>query len=751
MITDDVLPEDTAVESNDDGTVSVTLPGVGDETPDEVFNLVPGMLKSLDKKVLDFVKKLAAQVIDDFHDDWDSCSGWRKKRLNRAKLLYGDLDPKELPFQDCANINVPVMLERVLRLVHRLYSEMFPDTNFVFNVIPCRSIDRDRAEILTLHGNWQIRTEIEDFFKQCRRALWEFVTNGDCTMHSFRNIEGHRNRHELLTCEEFVIPFVWKTTALDYSDVPRKTRIVRKFKRELLTLERKGIYCQIDKVVGANKDDTAEAQGKKQASFESDISYTIRPEISKWEGRSMPGGNSSAAPYTLIEQHLWVVLPDDDAKDGLGEERPVVATVDYNTGKLVGLYLREEPDPSDRARYNSQLKDMGDYENAMQGHQAMQQAEHAAMARLAMPDVPQDEALQLHTAIATQAVPPPTPPTWAVPDEMTGGVQPPVPMRKRAIESFSHGVCIENVDGALGMGIGLLLEQFNVAANILADQFVDSATLANTATGFADAQAMESGEIRLAPGKFQKVRTAGKKLDELIHVIQFPQANSQLMEMLQLQLTSADGVASAPEVLSGEPGKSSETYRGLATRVDQAMKQLTVLAMNFLEFLGQVMRNNARLNAVFLSDSELLDVVDPRTRTASSIRVSRELYAEDLEIWFTADTRFATRQQRITEADQIISLATQAIPPPLFSTVFKPGFLREAVSRSLVARGLHDMIPFLLTPEEAAMPPPVAVPPGGSGAPQPGGTGAPPPGAGPPQPGGPVKVPGPGGKLQAPR
>lgn len=746
-------PETTDVTENEDGTVTVKLPETvqAEGTPEEVFNLLPGyvMQAEIDPEVDKFLKDLSGRVMDDFKDDWDSCSTWREKRKRRTKLIVGDLDPKDAPFDGCANIHVPVMLERVLRLMHRIYAEMFPDRDFVFNVIPSRSVDRARADLLTLHGNWQIRKDISDFRKQVRRALWEFIAHGDCFFHSYYDAALRRNRHEMLNCEDLVIPYVWKTTAVDLSDVPRKTRILRKYKYELKRLEKNGQYAQLDKVFEfydkSTKGSVADAQG---GSFEDGIDYTVRPRVDLWEGRQQPSGNSSAAPFTLLEQHTWATLP------GETEERPVVITLDYKSGILVSIATREEDDPKDLGRYQKQVKEKQEYEALYRGFQDAQVKTLEAQAVLQSPEVmmhPElgQEAAALLQAVAAQPLQPPPAPIWAKPG-LDGSLPEPEPVRKIPIEQFSHGVCIENPDGSLGMGIGLLLEPFNINANLMTDQFVDTATLSNTMTGFVDANSgLEGGEVKLQPGKFTKVRKVGQRLSDLLHIVQFPQANPQLLDMVKLQLTSADGVSSAPEVLSGEPGKANETFRGIATRVEQALKQLTVLAMNFLEFLSQVMRNNARLNAVFLPDWELVSVVDPRTQQSKDIEVTRALYLDDMEVAFTADTRFSSRAERIAEADQVITLAAQAVPPPLLPMVFKPIFFREAVARALAARGLQEMVQFLKTPEEMAaeeqrqqmmaqMQAQMAPPPGAGG---PGGQ--PPEGPeGPPQGG----IPGPGGQ-----
>lgn len=658
--------------------------------PTEATNLVPFFSGDEDGK--DFLGKLADRVAADFRKDWESTEGYRKRRKERYKLMTGNLDAKTWPFEDCANVHIPVMLERVLRIVHRIYAELFPERDFVFQAVPSSKLGQERADIVTLHQNWQMRKEAPDFFRQNRRGLMEFITNGDVFWHSYRDIEGRRNRHEVLNCEEIVIPYVWKSTMTDLSDVPRKTRILRKTRHEIEDLARAGVYSGVDVFL----------EKLKTGSFERGPELVVRPEADRVEGIEPPG-DDSAAPYVLYEYHGWTRIP------GEPKRRPVTVTVEESTRTVLSLVLREEEDWKDRARYAREMAELARYRDDVAFYGGLQQQEERVRARLAMPDVPPDEALALSASLEQGRPPPPTRPKWMLEE---GGM--PEPVRLVPIEAFSHGVCIENIDGSLGLGIGTLLEEFNKAADTAASQFTDAATLANVTTMIMpEGVRMDPGDTRLTPGMIHRVRgVSPETLQGAFKVLEFSGANPQLLEIIRLALDAADGVSSAPDVLSGEPGKANETYRGIATRVEQATKQLTVLATNYIEVLTQVCRNNARLNAVFLEDEEVATVVDPRTLESRQIKIGRDLYKEGMDIVFTADTRFASKAQRISEADQLIGMVT-SLPPPIAMQLFPPPFIYEAVVRALKARGMHDMVSFLppRPPPQSAVPPPAPPPP----------------------------------------
>lgn len=705
--------ESAEVEKNDDGTVTVKDVAPPVDLPDEAFNLVPYYNKS--EKGKKELKELAERIVREFKSDWDSREKWREKRGIRTKLLYGDLDPKTFPFEDCANVHLPLMLERVLRIVHRLYAEMFPDRDLIFSALPASQMSQERADVLTLHENWQLRKEIPDFLKQNRRALMDFVVNGDCIFYSGRDIPGKRNRHEYLSCEEVVMPYTWKKNQVDLSDVPRKTRILRKYKRELAEMERRGLYSNVTEIF-EEEGDPAHTDGPE---------LTVRPIIDKMDGFD-PADDETEAPYALLECHCWYKLIDQE------EERPCVVVMETRTNTIVCLYLREQEDWKDRARFERETSELQAFNMATDTHAQVQAKEQQVRQRLAMPDVPPEERMGLEQSLTSTQLPPPSPPKW-----LEGKLQGPPggelvePTRKVPIESFSLGVCIENIDGSSGIGIGMLLEEFNKAADTAASQFTDSATLANVSTSIGPANVKLStgdgatGDFTVTPGMHHKVSgISPEQIQAAFKFVQFPQANPQLLKVVDMMTEAADGVSSAPDVLSGEAGKANETYRGLATRVEQATKQLTVLAQNYMEMLTNVVRNNARLNSVFMGDEEIKHVIDPRTLETQTLTLTRDLYAEDFDIMFTADTRFAGRAQKIAEADQLLGMVT-SLPPPISQSMFPPSFIYEAVVTSLKARGFHDKIRFLgprppVPVMPAGMQPPPGMPPGMPGMPPPG-------------------------------
>jgi hypothetical protein len=673
--------------------------------PDDVTNLVPFLLEKgqSDPKVKKFVETVVPeQVVKHFNEDWDASKGWREKRLERMKLFLGAIEPKSFPFQNCANMHVPILSTRILRLASRVWAEIFKQGQPVFSAQASSKVGEDRADLITKHENWQFRREIPDFPKHVMRALIEFFRDGDCIFDSRRDLAKNVNVHEHLSCDEFVYPYTRKSTAPNMSDVPRKTKILFPYKRDLLKAQKDGFYAQVDKV-------TAE-----DGSHDTEIEQINKDASDRFEGKDRTE-NTSDAPYYLLEYHGWVTFPYQE------EESPVIAVVDGKTKTLMGLYSRYYDDPGDRARFDQETAEHQQYLEAIGRYQQAMQMEQELLTRLQDPSVPPDESMAVAKAVQAQRPEPPEAPQW-----LTGDMEGPMPCKQLIIERFSHGTCIENPDGSHGLGLGMLLMPHQAAANILTNQFIDQGTRANTETGFMHENfKLDPGVKTINPGEILRVRgVPPDQIDKAYYSIKPSAANTQLLQGVQMQESAADGISSAPDVLSGQK-EGDETYRGQATRVEQATKQLTVFASNFIMVLNQVAKNNGLLNYQFLPDQKFQDVVDPATEKSINIQVTRELYRDSYDITFSADLSFSSRAAKVAEADDALGMVTKGIPPELTKMIFPPTIFATIARNCFKARGMYDLAGMVLTDEQImqnlqkqAMQPTQGGPPG-PGGPQP--------------------------------
>lgn len=667
---------------------------------------------------IEALKKLQKLCRRKFDTDWEGSEEHRQRHADDWKIFAGELPAKDFPFKGCANTHVPIMLENVSRLHSRLMSEVYGDWTNVFGVVPVGPDDELEADILTLHGNWQIREDIPDFQRQMDRAVLSMLLWGDVTCRSYYDEIRRQNRHEILTSDDFVVPYVYTTTMPDYSDLPHY-HIILRFDAYQIEAQR-DVWYDVDKILD------------RQPQFDDDPDQPLAKASSEVDGIAIPE-DAEHAPYRLIQTEGWFKLPNQAAS------RWCQVIWDYNTDNIVSLQFLEEDDWRDVERYEQEAAQLADYQMANQAWQsqvlALQQEDemqrNMVLMDPMMDDMMREQALSL---IAQKPVPPkPNPPAWSkAPDDP---FEKPKPIRKVPVRMVTHGVCIENMRGAIGLSYGRIQADFNRAANTALSQFVDAATLANAKVLLHTSRVQwPAGGFAMTPGK--AIQVEGVTDDELkanVMPLEFAPANSQLLELVSQMVRYGQSSMQAPDVLSGEAGKSGETFRGHAARIEQATKQLSTLARKVSMFSQHVFVNNAKLNAVFLPDHEMLRVVDHKLMEARTIEVSRKMYQRNYKVELRSDLRFTSEAQRITEADQMVQLPGAV--PPLQANI---PFIYSAVEKALKARGRDDMVQYLgpkppppQTP--LGMPPPP--PPGPPGMPPPGGPAAPsgPQGGAPPQ------------------
>lgn len=714
----DEFPEVEVGGDLDDSEKAKKAPFVYDE---EEANLVPSFEGHPDGE--EALKTIARDVRENFDADWESAEEYRNRVADDWRIFSGDLPGKSWPWKNCANAHVPIMIENVSRNSMRMYGELFGDWSNVFGVAPIGTTpeSEQEAEVLSLHGNWQIRTQIPDFKRQMERAILANYTIGDFTIHSFFDEDEQCNRHELLTPDEFVIPYVHVTTDPNYADVPRMTRIMMMYRHQLEA--RKETWSNVEKVLK-----------NAPPSWDDEPDQPLARTVAEVQGNE-PNEDDKGAPYKILLQEGWMELPNAD------RQRYVQVTLDYTSKEILKLAIHEKADWRDLERFNRQAAEATQFREMQQSHlEAMQlheQTQQGLQMRMMTGDVGPLQAQQAQQSLEQETPMAPPPPDWMVdPEDPT---ETPEPARTVPIRLFTHGVCIESLMGSLGFGYGRIQADYNRAANTALSQFTDAATLAN-AWGILVAGGMEIPNFEWRPGMVIPVPgVTAQDMQTGIRELKPGQANNQLLDSVKLFQAFGQSSMQAPDVLSGSPGKSGETFRGISARIEQATKQLSVVTRKFGDVLENVLKNNAELNSQFLSDDEIINISDQRP-APRQIRVSRRLYQRDYKVEIRADMRFATQPQRISEADEIVQMAMQN---PLLQQ--NPRFLWMATKKALEARGRHDMVAMMGEPPPPPQPPPPPGmgPPPGMAPPGPPGPHGPPPGPPGPHGGPPGPSPGP--------
>jgi hypothetical protein len=732
MASEEEHPRPDATEATDGESESVFDLGQADkaESPFEYNEDEPNLVKSFKAhpEGRQALKRLSNKCILDFDNAWQATEKFRKDMAETWKLFAGTLDPKGPPMQHMANAHVPILMENTIRMVYRQAYELFGNWTNVFGVNPIGPDDERTAKLLSLHGNWQIRKRIKDFKRQLgHRGLMAFDLFGDVTCHSYWDPQRHYNRHEILTANEFVCANAHVSTMPDYSDVSWVAKVIFMDPHEL----------------------------RKMAKAWEDVGTTLKHLPPDWDESSIVselreavdknlGVDSTAyqqGQYKIIQYEGWLNLPPSsappkDAQEGDEPEEPrdryCKVIVDHQTSTVLSLNIHERIDPYDKRRFEFETQQMQKYQAAAQDVQAFkQEQEQTRQAALSLGHSldPESDGPAQAVIMARSVEEMPPPPEPQMPDWMHGNpMAQPRPPETKPIQMFAHGVNIEPLQGILGLGTGRIHAAQNKAANIAMSQFIDEGTLANFTNFLAKDELTLPEKFVIEPGKVHKIRGALDLSKDLVP-FKFGEANPQLIQLIEMLVKFGNTVTNTPEVLSGESGKSGETAQGLSARIEQATKMLSVPTAKYADFLSQVLENNAALNAIFLDDAEFFSVNNhdpalgpPGQQTFS---VGRELYDRPYDVEISADLKFTSTAQRVSEADALVQLPN-AVPEMAQNFAFK----HMVISKALEARNRYDLIGLLGQPPPAPQmygaptsppaPPPGMMPPAG-GAPQPAG------------------------------
>jgi hypothetical protein len=690
-----------------DADIEVPVESPSEEPPlvidEDSTNLVPELEATVEGAK--FLKTLVQEVRDEFMMAWEKNQAYREKVAESWSVLFCDLPPKNKPFEHCANAAIPLALQNIVRLTNKMTTEVFGDFTDVFNFVPTSPESESIAPIVTQHSNWQIRNRIPGYKRQMKRAILIFAVAGDVAIHSYYDPITKQNCHETLTCDDYVVPFSHVSVNPDFSDLPWIARRFPYHKHRLRQMKRRAGWHNVDKVTATSAPEYSNEQAET----------TLRNTVSEYMGED-PFGQKKGE-YEIVQYEGWIELPGL-GEDGEPEERYCQLIFDLGSQLPLKLTVHMKAPYHERARHERQMQELQQFQQASQQHEMMVQQKEMQIGQLVTQaqSLPQDSpdvgslAQQAQQLSAQPTPPPPMPPTW-----MADGMVEPEPPRKEPIYMFAHGVCLEPILGNLGVGLGRIDGQLNIAANTVWSMFLDASALGNGKTFITSSNVDFQGPFKIGPGVINKAKNVmPSDLQNAFLPLEFGAANPQLIEAADRFMHFGEQAANTPDIMSGASGKSGETARGVQARIEQVNAMIKVPTMALADLAVQVMQNNCKLNAIFSSEEEIFYVnrynEDLAVGGSQMVRAAREMYDNPYDIELVGDLQFRSRAQKVSEADEIVQLPN-AMPDLAYNYAFK----YHAIKQALNARGFQKIARTLLGP-----PPPLpqntfGLPPGTPG------------------------------------
>lgn len=649
----------------------------GETRGDEPFSLnlnAPNLVEQMRAHPLgiELENEITAKVCVEYDSAKQSMEPYLKGVASDLAIFYGQPPEKLPPFDKMSNMNVPIALENITRLVNRAHGELFGDWTTFYGVLPMSAKTRKEADLLSRHGNWQLTQKIPDFKRQQSRGLLLYFGVGDVTFESSFSQQYDCNRHEALVPEEYYTPYMMCSVMPDWSDVPYRGRVYDYHKHELEAFV--GIWYQpaLDKLLA--RDAPAEGEGDEHGN-------PLRDKIADIHGEDMPTDGPS--PFRILRHETWHKMP------GQATRRLFRFTVDLSTRTLLHASLHEMPSWEGLARHQMQTEQYNSYVRA--------QASYLQMVGDPNPQM----------QMQAEMLGPPQPPTW-----MNGPDDRPKEPEMVPINQFTHGVCIEPLRGSRGMGFGRQLADTNRMANSALNHHQDSSTLANYPAFFVATDAALP-RIVVGAGEVNHVQLdANQSVDDVVKAIPLARDSGTMLELVRYADDRAREGTHASNVLSGEPGKSGESATGLIARIGEATKNIAVPTRGYADqVLVPVLKQNARLNAIFMPEDEVF-LTNDEDGNPQLMQAGRSLYQRiPYSVKLRSDLEFRSDTERLQIAGQVMTMALQ--DPTLGANI---PFGYEARRRQLEALGQADMIPLMGQPPQGPPPPFGAVqmpPPGG--------------------------------------
>lgn len=263
---------------------------------------IPALLKAKNGNVISLLKKeevhqIGADAIRMYDEDMADPRYARKKKNweKGQKLVMQEIETKDTPFKNAANVKYPLLTTASIQFNSRAYPEIVKGHSVVkpkiIGEFPQPNEEQmskiQRAEKVCEFINWQLFNEITEWEEGTDRLMLQLPLYGSMFRCTYYSAEKKRIVSELYTPEEIVLPY----KAPSLMDSPRLTKAFTLYPRQVRERIASGRYAEFDE-------------------FEDE---------------------DNEKPEDFIEQYTWLDLDDDKIKE------PYIVTVHKDTSKCLRI------------------------------------------------------------------------------------------------------------------------------------------------------------------------------------------------------------------------------------------------------------------------------------------------------------------------------------------------------------------------------------------------------------------------------
>lgn len=262
--------------------------------------------------------QIGSDVVKNFEQDLASRKDWETQHDEWMKLAVQVIEEKTWPWDGAANVKYPLLATSAMQFQARAY----PTLVAAPSVVKARVIGSDptgekaqRAERIGQHMSYQVLEEMENWDEEMDKLCFVLPISGTCFKKIYWCKEKGYNCSDLVLPKDLVVNYYTK----DLASATTVTHILYMTKNTVRENQLSGNYLEFD------LDQTKVKEIKHET------------EARSKEGFDAPSENQDG-PLTILEQHCWLDLDDDDYKE------PYIVTVEYSTSQVIRITPRFEKD-----------------------------------------------------------------------------------------------------------------------------------------------------------------------------------------------------------------------------------------------------------------------------------------------------------------------------------------------------------------------------------------------------------------------
>ena len=190
------------------------------------------------------VASLVQELVSDYDNDINSRKDWEETYSKGLKLLGLKYEERTEPWSGACGVFSPILTEAVVRFQSESITELFPASGPVkTQIIGKQTREKEEAaERVQDDMNYQLTEVMPEYRPEHEKLLWNLPISGSAFKKVYYDPSKGRQVAVFIPAEDIVVPY----GASNVEDAERVTHVMRKTENEVVKLQEKGFYRDVD-------------------------------------------------------------------------------------------------------------------------------------------------------------------------------------------------------------------------------------------------------------------------------------------------------------------------------------------------------------------------------------------------------------------------------------------------------------------------------------------------------------------------